>query len=78
LATSGPGLGHTNDLTGAMNGLFQGGGVFGSLAVGPVADKLSRRGSIGLAACICLVGGALQCGTVNVAMFLVARFITGT
>lgn len=61
-----------------MNGLFQGGGVFGTLLAGPVADKLSRRGGIGLAAVICLIGGALQAGSVNVAMFLVARFITGT
>jgi MFS family permease len=77
LATYGPGLSHTNALTGAMNGLFQGGGLFGSLAVGPIADKFSRRGSIAIAAGICLIGGALQTGTVNVAMFLVARFITG-
>ncbi|KAK5225282.1 hypothetical protein LTR47_009535 [Exophiala xenobiotica] len=76
LATYGPGLSHTNALTGAMNGLFQGGGLFGSLAVGPIADKFSRRGSIAIAAAICLIGGALQTGTVNVAMFLVARFIT--
>ncbi|KAF2092375.1 general substrate transporter [Rhizodiscina lignyota] len=77
LAQTGPGLSHTNDITGAMNGLFQGGGVFGSLAVGPIADKFSRRGSIAIAASICLLGGALQCGAVNVGMFLAARFITG-
>lgn len=77
LAQDGPGLHRTNDMTGAMNGLFQGGGVLGSLAVGPIADKLSRRGSIATAAFFCLLGGALQCGTVNLGMFLAARFITG-
>jgi len=64
-------------MTGAMNGLFQGGGCIGALIIGPIADKLSRRGAIAAAAFTCLVGGALQCGTVNVGMFLFARFLTG-
>lgn len=77
LAVEGPGLAHTNAITGAMNGLFQGGGLFGSLIVGPLCDRLSRRGGMAVSAAICLIGGALQCGSVNVGMFLFARFLTG-
>lgn len=68
---------HTNDITGAMNGLFQGGGCIGALILGPVADKLSRRGALAASAVTCLIGGALQCGSVDVGMFLFARFLTG-
>ncbi|OAP64182.1 hypothetical protein AYL99_00154 [Fonsecaea erecta] len=77
LATEGPGLSHTNAITGAMNGLFQAGGLIGSLVIGPCCDKFSRRGGIGIAAATCLVGGALQCGSVDVGMFLFARALTG-
>ncbi|KIW84807.1 hypothetical protein Z517_00195 [Fonsecaea pedrosoi CBS 271.37] len=77
LDTEGPGLSHTNAITGAMNGLFQAGGFLGALSIGPICDWCSRRGGIGISAATCLVGGALQCGSVNVGMFLFARFLTG-
>jgi MFS family permease len=60
-----------------MNGLFQAGGFIGALSIGPLCDKFSRRGGIGIASATCLVGGALQCGSVNVGMFLFARALTG-
>lgn len=77
LATEGAGLSHTNAITGAMNGLFQAAGIFGALVVGPLCDKLSRRGGMGIAAVVCLIGGALQCGSVNQGMFLFGRLLTG-
>ncbi|OAP65620.1 hypothetical protein AYL99_01592 [Fonsecaea erecta] len=66
-----------NALIGATNGLFQTGGLFGSLSIGPFADKFSRRGSIAIAAGTLVFGGALQAASQNVGMYLAFRFITG-
>jgi MFS family permease len=67
----------SNGLLGATNGLFQTGGFFGALLIGPAADKLSRKGAIVLACVLLVIGGSLQAGSVHVAMFLVMRFIAG-
>ncbi|KAK4962430.1 hypothetical protein LTR10_000056 [Elasticomyces elasticus] len=64
-------------LSGAMNGLFQAGGLLGVLAAGVVADKYGRCKAIFYATLITIIGAALQTGSVHIAMFLVARFITG-
>lgn len=40
-------------------------------------DKLGRRWALFIGALICLIGGALQAGSVHVGMFLVARLLTG-
>ncbi|KAF9887180.1 hypothetical protein FE257_010434 [Aspergillus nanangensis] len=71
------GFEHNDALLGATNGLFQTGGFFGALLIGPAADRLSRRGAIVLACVLLVIGGALQAGSVHVAMFLVMRTITG-
>jgi sugar porter (SP) family MFS transporter len=62
---------------GAMNGLFQAGGLFGVLTAGWQADKFGRCKAIFIATCITIVGSALQAGSVHIGMFLAARFITG-
>jgi MFS family permease len=41
------------------------------------ADKFGRKVSIQIGAFIMIIGAALCAGSVNVAMFLVARFIAG-
>jgi MFS family permease len=64
-------------LIGAINGLFQAGGIFGALSVVYVPDKLGRRWAIFIGGLFCLLGGALQAGSVNIAMFLVARLLSG-
>ena len=64
-------------LEGAMNGLFQAGGFFGTLLSSGVADKYGRCKAIFIYTVITIIGGALQAGSVHIAMFLVARFITG-
>lgn len=64
-------------LEGAMNGLFQGGGLLGSCFGGFGDDRIGRRRSMFITTILCIVGGALQAGSVHIAMFLVARFITG-
>jgi MFS family permease len=72
-----PGNPNANALIGATNGLFQTGGLFGALSIGPFADTFSRRGCIAIAAFTLVFGGALQAASQNVGMYLAFRFITG-
>ncbi|KZO90717.1 general substrate transporter [Calocera viscosa TUFC12733] len=67
----------TNTIEGAVNGLFSAGGTFGALLVAWMNDAHGRKATMYLAALICIVGTAIQSGAIDVAMFLVARFITG-
>ncbi|RVX70435.1 hypothetical protein B0A52_05934 [Exophiala mesophila] len=64
-------------LIGAINGLYQAGGLLGTIYVGLTGDRLGRRWAIFSASAITVVGGALQAGSVHVGMFMAARFITG-
>jgi MFS transporter, SP family, sugar:H+ symporter len=57
--------------------LFLIGCVFGTVAVSDVADRLGRKYSILLGALIFATGGLLQAFTVNFAMLLSSRFISG-
>ncbi|KAL4875014.1 general substrate transporter [Aspergillus karnatakaensis] len=66
-----------NALEGAMNGLFQAGGLFGTLISSWAADKYGRCKAIFAYTVVTVIGGALQAGSVHIAMFLVARFMTG-
>lgn len=65
----------TGDI-GAINGLYSVGGLFGCLSVGWTADKFGRRLALLIASCFAIAGSALQAGSIHVAMFIVARFIT--
>jgi MFS family permease len=67
----------TNQITGAMNGLFSAGAMFGALFMGWLCDARGRRVALVASALIAIVGGALQGGSVHIAMMLVARFVTG-
>ena len=60
-----------------MNGLFQAGGLLGTLSCIWTADKYGRRMALFMNAVITLVGGALQAGSVDIAMFIAFRFVTG-
>ena len=64
-------------LLGAINGLFQAGGFLGALSCVWTANFLGRRLAILVASIFVIVGGGLQAGSVNIAMYLVMRFITG-
>ncbi|KAF4963726.1 hypothetical protein FSARC_8274 [Fusarium sarcochroum] len=64
-------------LIGAINGLFQGGGLMGTLTFGALADKIGRCKAMFCASILAVIGGGLQAGSVHLAMYLVARFVTG-
>lgn len=64
-------------IIGAINGVYQAGGIFGTLSTTLLADRLGRRKAIFCGALCVVVGGALQAGSVHIAMFLVARLLTG-
>ena len=60
-----------------MNGLFQVGGLLGVLASIWIADKYGRRMALFVNAITVVIGGALQAGSVSMAMFIVFRFVAG-
>lgn len=64
-------------MIGTVFGLFSTGAIFGALAFGWACDKYGRKKLFLVAALINMIGGALQAGSVHIAMFVVARFITG-
>jgi MFS family permease len=66
-----------DNLTGAINGLFQAGGLIGALSCTVTADFLGRRKAILVAAIVTIIGGALQSGSVNIGMYITMRFVTG-
>ncbi|RFU25999.1 hypothetical protein B7463_g10334, partial [Scytalidium lignicola] len=68
---------NTTQLEGAINGLFQTGGLFGALSCSQTADLFGRRKALFIGGACALVGGALQAGSVHIAMFIVARLLAG-
>jgi MFS family permease len=68
---------HTNAITGAINGLYCAGAIFGALNVGWMCEARGRKETMYLASVVNIVGGALEAGSVDLPMFLVARFIAG-
>lgn len=72
-----PGYNRTSQLIGAMNGLNSAGSAVGCAFVSWSADKYGRKRSLQLGSLILILGAALCAGAVNMAMFLVGRFIAG-
>lgn len=68
---------NATQLSGAINALYQVGALFGTLSSGYTSDRFGRRKAIFLACIMVIIGGGLQAGSVHVAMFMAARFITG-
>jgi MFS family permease len=69
-------LSNRTQLIGAINGLFQAGGLIGTFTSSNLADRLGRKKAILIACPFFILGGALQAGSVALAMYIVARFIT--
>ncbi|KAF7158658.1 hypothetical protein CNMCM6106_005448 [Aspergillus hiratsukae] len=67
---------NANSRSGTVVALFTGGCFLGALFAG-FTDPLGRRGTIFMACCIFVVGGAIQTGGVVIAMLYVGRLIAG-
>ncbi|KAK7890390.1 hypothetical protein LTR67_008276 [Exophiala xenobiotica] len=68
---------YTNRIIGGMNACFSGGGFLGAIFVGWSSDYLGRKKTLLVGTPIAILGGALQGGAVNIAMFLAGRFLGG-
>lgn len=78
LATEGTsGYARTSNLIGAANGLNCAGSAFGAALTAWSADRYGRRFAIQLGAVISIIGAAFCAASVDMGMFLVARFIAG-
>ncbi|KAF4308695.1 hypothetical protein GTA08_BOTSDO03736 [Botryosphaeria dothidea] len=72
-----PGYDHTAELIGAFNGFNSAGSLLAALFTAWTCDKYGRLRSMQLGCITSILGAALCGGSVDVAMFLVARFISG-
>ncbi|KAK7905434.1 hypothetical protein LTR67_000156 [Exophiala xenobiotica] len=68
---------NATDLLGAINGLFSVGGLFGCISCFWIPDKYGRKKAILFASFTSIVGNGLAAGSVHIAMFIIARLITG-
>jgi MFS family permease len=73
-----PGYAHTTNMIGALNGVNSAGAIFGCLVQAWTADKYGRKHTMQIGSVVLIVGGALCSGAVDIAMFLVGRFVAGT
>ncbi|RFU26560.1 hypothetical protein B7463_g9775, partial [Scytalidium lignicola] len=64
-------------LTGVMNGGYHAAAFIAVLFVGTIADKWGRKVAISVGAALTLIAGAFLAGSMNVAMFIVFRFVSG-
>jgi len=67
----------TLDSVDSFPGVNAAGALVGSLSNAYLADKFSRKYTIQIGAAILVAGAALCAGSINVAMFMVARIIAG-
>ncbi|KAF5008867.1 hypothetical protein FDECE_4891 [Fusarium decemcellulare] len=68
---------NTAGFQGAINGLYYAGGLIGTLCTAHTGDAFGRRMAMFIGGTFSWVGGALQAGSVHIAMFMAARFVTG-
>ncbi|KAL6360781.1 hypothetical protein LRP88_06489 [Fusarium phalaenopsidis] len=69
--------GNADSVIGGILGVFLGGGLIGSVIQAPISNRFGRRIATGSAAVLTVLAGALQAGSVHIAMFIVGRFICG-
>ncbi|KIV93266.1 hypothetical protein PV10_04492 [Exophiala mesophila] len=62
---------------GGLAAAYYFGAIFGAFIGGWLGDKFGRKKAAFLGAILSLLGSALQCGSVNADMFIVARVIAG-
>jgi len=62
---------------GGITASMAGGSFLGSLVAGWISDKLGRRPVIQMAACVWMIGAAIQCSSQNVGQLIAGRLIAG-
>lgn len=72
-----PGYAHTSNIIGALNGVNSAGAIAGCYFQAWAADFYGRRRTIQIGSVVLIIGGALCSGAVDIAMFLVGRFVAG-
>ncbi|ORY03954.1 MFS transporter [Clohesyomyces aquaticus] len=65
------------DLTSTTNGLFQAGGVLGTLMLPMVSDRWGRKWGIAISAILAIISGAVLAGSTHIAEFIAFRLIAG-
>ncbi|KAH6877121.1 general substrate transporter [Thelonectria olida] len=70
-------FGDNPNQTGAVVSIFTGGAFFGAMFAGPVGDRLGRKFTILIGACVFLIGGALQTGAQNINYLYSGRCLAG-
>ncbi|KAJ6110223.1 hypothetical protein N7486_002458 [Penicillium sp. IBT 16267x] len=68
---------NAESITGAMNALYYTGGIFGSFFAGWSSNRFGRKFSAGVGNALLLISGALMTASVNPAMFIIFRFVSG-
>ncbi|KAJ9640902.1 hypothetical protein H2199_005570 [Coniosporium tulheliwenetii] len=72
-----PGYDRTAELIGAFNGVNSAGSALAAIFTAWSSDKWGRLRTMQMGCCFSIVGAALCAGSVNVAMFMVARIVAG-
>ncbi|KAF2742385.1 MFS transporter [Sporormia fimetaria CBS 119925] len=65
------------DLISTTNGIFQAGGVIGTLLLPLISDKFGRKWGIAVSAILAIISGALLAGSTHIGVFVAFRFIAG-
>jgi MFS family permease len=66
-----------SSVTGAINGVYYGGGALGCWTMSYLADYFGRRRSVQIICVVCIISAALQAGSIHIAMLLVSRLLNG-
>ncbi|KAF8935324.1 general substrate transporter [Dissophora ornata] len=67
----------SSSLQGGIVAAMAAGSFLGALLAGPLGDKISRKRTVMLAACIWIVGSIIQAASVSAGMLIVGRIING-
>ncbi|KAF2467020.1 MFS transporter [Lindgomyces ingoldianus] len=65
------------DLLSTTNGLFQAGGVVGTLLLPIVSDRWGRKWGIAISAILAIISGTVLSGSTHIGEFIAFRFIAG-